>query len=434
MVPYGQVMLGYDLDDVFITGGEPTVTYVDRSERGLEEEVKQYLRVGRRVLAVSGPSKAGKSTLVNRVLRETSTPYVRITGASLESMRAFWEIVAHRLSVPSRVERTGESTVEVGGQVSAKSGGGVIPAEVSAQISSRFQHRGATTTASTIVLSESVRDVMVDLGVTLVIDDFHYAADDVRRSLAREIKDLTFSGARVILVAIPARVMDVLQAEGELAGRVMPLAVKDWDGMELLRIATKGFEALNVHDRGGRGALAEKLVTQSYGSPSIMQELCAELCRESGVTETQEADGKDLAFPHWDLFFGKIAKRQQPGVIEHLKLGPVERRKRQQMPTVQGDTLDLYSAVLLAVRRRAPKRNLTTAELSEALNEFMETRPPLYRIRRTCSQMAAIALRERGDGDVALDYSTNPERLSIVDPFLAFFIAWGLPELGLRVD
>lgn len=427
-------MLRYDLDDVFVTGGEPTITYVARSERGLEEDVEGYLRVGRKVLAVSGPSKSGKSTLVNRVLRETGTPYVRITGASLESMRAFWEIVAHRLSVPSRVETVGEATVEVGAQASAKTGGGIIPAELAAQVNSRFQHRGATTTVSTTVLSESVRDVLVELGVTLVIDDFHYAADDVRRSLAREIKDLVYGGARVILVAIPARVMDLLQAEGELAGRVVPLAVKDWEGMELLRIATKGFEALNVHDRGGQGALAGKLVTESYGSPSIMQELCAELCRENGVTETQEGDGLDLESPHWGTFFGRIAQRQQPGVIEHLKLGPVERRKRQQLPTANGDTLDLYSAVLIALRRRSPKRSLTTAELSETLNEVMETRPQMERIRRTCGQMGKIAFQKRGDGDVALDFSTNPERLSVVDPYLSFFIAWGLPQLGLPVD
>jgi hypothetical protein len=48
--------------------------------------------------------------------------------------------------------------------------------------------------------------------------------------------------------------------------------------------------------------------------------------------------------------------------------------------------------------------------------------------------MAKIALEKRGDGDVALDYSTNPERLNIVDPFLAFYLAWGLRQLDLPLD
>jgi hypothetical protein len=429
----GSLPLGpYDLDEVFVTGGEPTITYVVRSERGLEEDVEQYLKVGRRVLAVSGPSKSGKTTLVNRVLRGTETPHVRITGASLTTMRDFWEIVAHRLAVPSQIERVSESTVELGAQVASKAGGGVIPAEVSAQISSRFASRGATTTSSTIVLSESVRDVLVDLGVCLVIDDFHYAANDVRRSLAREIKDLIYSGARVILVAIPARVMEVLQDEGELAGRIMPLAVKDWSKLELLRIALKGFDALNVHDKGGK--LADRLVTQSYGSPLIMQELCAELCRANDASRTQDARTNLDPPPHWESFFAEIAKRQRPAVIEHLKLGPVERRKRKQLPTVNGDPVDLYSGVLIALRRRSPKRSVTTAELSETLNEFLQTRPPLSSIRWTCGKMGTIALEKRGDGDAALDYSTDPERLSIVDPFLSFFITWGLRELDLPLD
>ena len=32
----------------------------------------------------------------------------------METMRAFWEIVVHRLSVPSKVERTVEATTELG--------------------------------------------------------------------------------------------------------------------------------------------------------------------------------------------------------------------------------------------------------------------------------------------------------------------------------
>jgi hypothetical protein len=121
-------------------------------------------------------------------------------------------------------------------------------------------------------------------------------------------------------------------------------------------------------------------------------------------------------------------------MIEHLKLGPVERRRRKQLTTAKGETVDLYSAVLIALYRRSPKRSMTSAELSEALNEFMETRPALDRIRRTCAAMAKIALEKRGDGDVALDYSTNPERLNIVDPFLAFYLAWGLRQLDLPLD
>lgn len=220
----------YELQQVFVTGGEPTVTYVGRSEHGLEEEVRRYLQVGNTVLAVSGPSKSGKSTLVNRVLRDTQSPHLRVTGATLDSMSSFWQIVAHRMSLPSRIKVTTEQTNEMSAQVSGSVGGGAIPAQVASQFQSRLADRGATINSPTIALSESVKDALISLGVCLVIDDFHYAPEEVRRTLAQEIKDLVFNGARVILVAIPQRVMDVLQAQGELVGRVTRLRVEDWSG------------------------------------------------------------------------------------------------------------------------------------------------------------------------------------------------------------
>lgn len=425
-------MRHYDLEDVFVTGGEPTVTYVARPERGLEDEVQQYLRVGRKVLAVSGPSKSGKSTLINRVLRDTTaTPYIRLTGASLTSMEAFWEIVAYRASLPSAVTTTTEETDGFEGQVATKVGGGFIPGEIAARFGAKVDSRTSTARTSTTALGESVKDALLSLKICLVIDDFHYAPAGVRVTIARELKELAFSGARVILIAIPERVMDVLQEEGELNGRLEKLRVREWDDIELLRIATQGFEALNVYDAES-GALASQLVAQSYGSPLLMQELCEKVCRYNEITETS-LELTPVEAPYWDDFFSEVAANIQPGVVEHLKRGPVSRRPREERSMTGGGAVDLYSAVLLVLHRKRGKRQMTPAELSTAMNEFMDVRPQLQLVRRTCENMSKIALAQRGDGDAALDYSSNPERLTVVDPYLAFYIAWGLQGLGIPI-
>jgi hypothetical protein len=46
--------------------------------------------------------------------------------------------------------------------------------------------------------------------------------------------------------------------------------------------------------------------------------------------------------------------------------------------------------------------------------------------------MAEIARNSAGEGDVALDFLESPERISIVDPYLAFYLSsGGLSELEL---
>jgi hypothetical protein len=100
--------MDYALEQIFVTGGAPTVTYVRRDEASLEREVRRYLRSGNKVLAISGPSKSGKSVLVEKVLNEDGHRWIHLAGGSLDSMEAFWEKLAYRVSaiVSSQVATT----------------------------------------------------------------------------------------------------------------------------------------------------------------------------------------------------------------------------------------------------------------------------------------------------------------------------------------
>jgi hypothetical protein len=405
------------------------VTYVSRPEHGLEGVVSRYLNVGQRVLAVSGPSKAGKSTLVNRVLRERQAPFFRLTGSSLTSMDRFWEILAHQASVPSSVQTTEESASSSVAELSSRIGGGAIPASLASKFAKTYAARTAVATSAAVALSEAVREVLIDDKVCLVIDDFHHAPAEVRSVLAREIKDLVFLGARVILVAIPERVMQVLQDEGELVGRVKYLKVRQWEPLELLRIAVLGFEALRIDDLS-EGSLAGQLVDQSYGSPLLMQALCEQLCEQQGIWRTAP-ERVAVDEPNWEDFFQAMSGSVQPSVVEHLRIGPTQRRRRVQRELAAGGTVDLYSAVLLAIGRRLPKRQMSPQELSDEMNSFLLARPQLADIVRACREMSDIAFRFKGEGDSSLDYSPSPARLSVVDPYLAFFVRWGLHRLDL---
>jgi hypothetical protein len=60
----------YSVDEVFVTNGSPGVTYVTRDDH-IESDIASRLSSKQKIIAVSGPSKAGKTVLVRRVVTET---------------------------------------------------------------------------------------------------------------------------------------------------------------------------------------------------------------------------------------------------------------------------------------------------------------------------------------------------------------------------
>jgi hypothetical protein len=59
----------YLTSDVFVAGSSPVITYNPRDARQQEQEVERYEEQGPgRALTVSGPSKSGKTVLIERRL------------------------------------------------------------------------------------------------------------------------------------------------------------------------------------------------------------------------------------------------------------------------------------------------------------------------------------------------------------------------------
>src|SRR4051794_9431720 len=86
---------------VFVAGGTPKVTYTPRSEIGLEDAIDDYLEEGGGVLVVTGPSKCGKTVL----LEHTVPDAVWLDGGTIDSADRFWRLIVDELG-----GFTGEST------------------------------------------------------------------------------------------------------------------------------------------------------------------------------------------------------------------------------------------------------------------------------------------------------------------------------------
>src|SRR5262245_61512954 len=77
--------------EVFVTTSFPTHTYVQREHLPHERRLNEWNRSATQIASVSGPSKAGKTVLVQRVVGEDNL--ITVSGGSVRSADQLWERV-----------------------------------------------------------------------------------------------------------------------------------------------------------------------------------------------------------------------------------------------------------------------------------------------------------------------------------------------------
>jgi hypothetical protein len=281
----------------------------------------------------------------------------------------------------------------------------------------------------------------------LVLDDFHFVECGVQRDIVRALKPLVLAGVPVVFVSISHRVQDVVTAEPDMTGRVASLAVDLWREEELLVIARKGFEVLNVRDPGE--AVAKVLAASSYGSPHLMQKFCREVCKDAGIRETQAITRAVPEPSDWDAFFGRQVDGASADWFQRLLRGPQERGSAgTQWRLRDGRTLDGYGLTLAAIASTGPKLTLTKDEIKSAVESLVDGQgPAAHQTTRVLQHMTKIAAkranepvpteaeldREAVDPDAVPDVQPVLEYLEdgpssslhIADPFFAFYLRWG---------
>ena len=77
----------FDLAEVFTPSDTPTLTYVGRVDLRLEAKFSSYMKMPNMVNSISGPSKSGKTVLINKSLdNETVIPVIGSGITSAENL------------------------------------------------------------------------------------------------------------------------------------------------------------------------------------------------------------------------------------------------------------------------------------------------------------------------------------------------------------
>jgi len=420
--------------DVFTPNDFPEHTYVPRDEVGIEQRLRDALDTPNEVISVSGPSKSGKTVLVERLVGVDKV--IHINGSTLHADDSLWDRLLDQLDAPLNVNSGSGLTLTGGVEASAEGGAG-IPFVASGKAGAKLSASGAhqTTTAEQRGRSgmEQAVQILAGSGIVVFIDDFHYIVGaEVQTQVARQIRAGAGRGIRFVTASVPHRSDDVVRANPELRGRIQAIDTTDWVADDLIKIGEIGFPLLNL--RVSRSDLAS-LAKEASGSPQLMQAMCLQACFSAGYR-----DGADsLTDLRIDSEFKKFVLEETSrradfsSLVREMHAGPRTRGvERKVHRLADGTDGDVYRSVLLALAADPPTLVFTSRDLVNRVGRVcIGEQPQNASINRACQKMAAMALNQGGDARV-LDWSDDDEVLEITDPYFLFYLRWSskLAELG----
>jgi hypothetical protein len=397
--------------DVFVAGGMPKITYVDRASLNLEKDLRREISEGYKVICVTGPTKSGKTVLTRHILGPGAS--ATVNGGQVKSSEEFWSLLLQELHLPEEetVQTSSEVSVGLRWLISAQQ-------KASDGDSLKFSNKNKST----------ILDYMRETGFALIVDDFHYMPTDVQKEVVRALKSEIFDGLVAVLIAVPHRAFDAIGVEREMEGRFANVEIPSWEVRELKEIASQGFPVLNMNVSAD---CVEEFATESNGSPLLMQRFCGRLCAHYEVSDTLDSR---MDFNPSDStkvgIYSSVAKQFGFPTFEKLSKGPQSRSRRIDRNVVNGgDPLDIYQAVLRAVAMTGPKEKIHYNEIRDQLKSLLEENavPQKHEVSAALGHMSGIA-RDDIEGEPVLEWADD--HLYLTDPFLMFYMRWVQRGIG----
>jgi len=399
------------VEEVFISGGMPHITYVTRSAFQTESELKKSLKNGYSLISLSGPTKSGKTVMTKRIVAKASRVWV--DGGSINCEDDFWDALILELGTNTSFIETHGETFEAGlkGIFTIKGG-------FSANRTGAVSYQ-----AKTVCLS-----LLQEVNYTLIIDDFHYISDKLQKSLIRALKAPIFEGLRAILISVPHRAFDTTKAESEMTGRLKVIEVSPWEEDELKRILECGEQALRIRFDS---TTKDIILKEAWKSPHLMQLICLEYCLKNGVTKTKPYT-INLPINQFDRneFFASLAEQTGKREYDRLLRGPETSLERETIDFFDETEGDIYEAVLKGIAKCGPVSEIKIERLCARTNMSIKDGDlEVDEIINVVSEMS-VAYKKSSQGAPVVDWDGDHRMVYITDPFFMYYLRWGSRHLN----
>ena len=411
--------------DVFTPSSFPEHNYVARDGDDLEDKLRFALKTKGQIVSLSGPSKSGKTVLVEKVVGMDKL--VTVVGAGIHMADDVWTRVLDWIDAPADVTEGKAWQLRTGARVGAKAEADIIVAsgETHGDVRTDFTRR---TTGLERKARRGMEQVIEELGgsdLVVLVDDFHYMPRDVQAEVAKQLKEAARRDVKIVTAAVPHRADDVIRGNPELRGRVTIIDVGYWRPRDLARIAKSGFDALNIDIEA---ASADRLAHQAAGSPQLMQALCLYACFVLG-TDSRMAKRTTERLKEEDhvkacRLTSTIADFRS--LVDALELGPRGARAgdRKTYTFTDGTSGDVYRAILKAIAAEPLVLTFDYEEVLRRVRAICDGEAPAgSSVTGACAHMSRLA-EEQLPTTRVLTWDERDQILEIPDPYLSFYLRW----------
>lgn len=416
--------------EVFTPSSFPKHTYVERTdveetEDDYKQQLSNYLDVPGQIVSIAGPSKSGKTVLVEKVVGDVGL--ITVTGAGLEKPSELWNRILDWMDVPTE---TGNSTstggsARVGGEAKGSVGANWL---AKGEASGRGEVKGYGSKSKRETRTRrgmaQVIDEIGESDFVLLIDDFHYMPRPIQDDVSKQIKEAARQGVSIVTASVPHRTDDVVRANPELRGRVLSLDLDYWEDTDLRKIGERGFDILNVDLDSG---CLDTFVREAAGSPQLMQAICLNACFTMSVMEDSNTE-RNLS-PNEDvqnrIFERTSASLNFRSLVEVLDSGPKTRgTERKQYSFRDGTSGDVYRCILKAISSDPPSLSFSYDELLGRIEKICVGESPSgSSVTGSCEHISRLAL-DKFPKERVIDWDESKDFMDIPDPYLLFYLRW----------
>ncbi|MDC3418336.1 ATP-binding protein [Aquibacillus salsiterrae] len=387
-------------EQVFKPASFPQYTYISRKSKDLnidfELRLQQALKISGCLTSIVGPSKMGKTVLCEKVIDLENL--IEVSGVDFNNKNEFWSIVGAKAGLP------------VSGLFS----------EVDKYEGTNSQ-KELNRTEKYLLNKDKVINYFKDNGLVLVLDDFHYAEEEIQLHIAQQLKDAIRKEFKAIVISLPHRADDAIRKNADLTGRLNLINMEPWQIEELEEIAKRGFNQLGVKINA---ELARKIAIESLTSPQLMQYICLSISTLMDLDNIQIEEISEEVLENAYKF--TTVNFEYKDVVKVLKEGPNTRGKQRKIfITSKGKSLDIYGLIVESIADNPPLMGLTIDELKYRIDNIItdsDKKPDKKTIRESLNKLQAI-LNEKENIYRVFEWKDNT--VHILDPLFLFFLRWG---------